>query len=109
MPEIIKHRHEIFAYDDIVSNAASTILDDCSYQAIASIPIIETSDLVGGCFLIGFTEDKQHLRLKIVHDLGSHQCDSNDYPASKEFIINSKDDSVKEIMSYNEILYHIKS
>ena len=47
MPAIIKSRNKTFSNDDTVSTAASTIHDNDSYQATASMPVVETSDLVG--------------------------------------------------------------
>ena len=53
-------------------------------------------------------EDNQSLRLKIIKDIDSHQDDLNFDPALKQFIVNSKDDTLEDIMSHNEILDQIQ-
>ena len=71
--------------------------------------MIETSDLVERSFLINTLGDNQHLRLKIVKALDTHQDDLNDGPALKEFLVTYKDDTTEEIMRHNEILCYIQS
>ena len=73
MPEIIKSWQETFEDDDTVSTPSYTIPDDENYQSTASMPIIETSDLVGRSFLMATPEDVQSLRAKIFKALDSNQ------------------------------------
>ena len=64
---------------------------------------------MGRFFLTSTPEDVQRLRLNSFKALESHQDDLNVDSALKEFIFTSKNDTVEEFMSYNEILDHIQS
>ena len=97
-PVIIKSRHETFEDDDTISTATSAIPDDDSYQGVSSIPIIETSDLVGRFFFINTSEDSQSLRLNAFQVLDSRQDDLNYDPTLKEFVVTSKDNAIEEIL-----------
>ena len=54
-------------------------------------------------------EDSQRLRAKIVKSSHSHQENLSSDAVLKEFVVRSKDDTVEEIMSCNEILDHIQN
>ena len=109
IPTIIKSRKEAFAEDDRVHTADSTIHDNEDYQVSASMLIIEISDLVRRSFLLSAPKCNQRLRLKIFKALHTHQDALKNDPVLKEFIVIYKDDTVEEIMYYNEILDHIQS
>ena len=109
MPTIVKSRQETFSDDDTVSDVPSIISNDDNCQATDSMHVIETSELVGRSFLMSTSEDIQHLRVKIVKALCSHQDDLNSNPALKEFIVTSKENTIKEIMRHNEILDFIQN
>ena len=71
------------------------------------MPIIDPSDLVGRSFL-RTEEDGQHLRVKIVKAIETYEDELHKNSACREFIYSTKDNKVKEILSYNEILKLIK-
>ena len=99
MSVIIKSRKQTFADDDTVFTDASTIPEEYSYQDTDPIPIIKPSDLVERYFLVNVPEDNQRISLKLGKALETRQDYLKDNPALKEFIVTSKDDTVKEIMS----------
>ena len=84
-----------------VSSAACTIPDDENYQAAASIPIVETSDLVERSFIMITPDYNQSLPLSIVKAIESYQEDLNYDPELQAFIIAFKADTIEEIMSGN--------
>ena len=109
MPSIVKYRKWTFVNDGTVSDPPSTIPDDYNYQHTASVHVIETSDLARTYFLIRTPEEGQCLRLKIVKALCSHRYDLNSNASLKEFVFTFKDDTIAEIMSFNEIIHHIQN
>ena len=72
---VFESRRESFSDDDTVYTTNSTIPDDNNYQAATIVPIVDTSDLVGIFLLMRAHKDSQHIFLKIVEDLDSHQDD----------------------------------
>ena len=106
MPVVSNNRQENFSDDRTFSAASSAIPENKKYQAESSIPIIDTSDLVGKYFLMSARKDSQRLRVKIVKVLDSHQDYLNSNAVLKEFVV---DDTVEEIMSCNEILDHMQN
>ena len=109
MPSVVNCRQETFANDGTDSSAPSILPDDDNYQTISSATSIENSDLSKGSFLMGTSEDRERILMKIAKDLDSYQDDLNSNRALKEFFFTAKDDTIEEIMICNDILDHIQN
>ena len=106
---VLKSQKENFSDDDTVSTDASIILDDSNYHDAASVPTIETSNLVGMYFLMIMLKDSKHLCAKVFHTLDSHQDNLNYNTTIKELITTHKDGYIEDIIRCHDILDHIQN
>ena len=58
---------------------------------------------------MGKPKDSQHLRVKIVKELDTQEDDLSLDTVQKQFLCTSKEDTVEEIISYNETLDHLQN
>ena len=91
-PPIIKSRHD----------------SDDGEPKEAQMPIFQPSDLVGRTFLMNPQEDGQRHRARIVRAIQNSEDGLDKEPTRIKFLCSINDDQAEEILSYNEVLDHIK-
>jgi len=72
-----------------------------------NMPVFSPLDLVGHTFLLEPHEDGQCFCAHIVKAIKDHENNLAQHPEHLKFLCSINDDTVKEIMSYNDILAHI--
>ena len=73
-----------------------------------SMPILEPNDLVGRTFIIP-QEDGQRLRARIVKAIDDYDEKLQRESTRLKFIFSTKDDTVEDVFTHNEILDHINN
>jgi len=91
-PPVIKSRH-----------------DDADGESKAlNMPVFHPIDLVGRTFLLEPKEDGQRFRARIVKAIDDHEANLSKDPDHIKFLCATNDDTLEEVMSYNDILAHIQ-
>ncbi len=91
-PPVVKSRH-----------------DDANGESKAhNMPVFHPIDLVGCTFLLDPQEDGQCFRTQIVRAIEDHETTLDQDPEHLKCLCSINDDTLEEVMSYNDILAHIQ-
>jgi len=72
------------------------------------MPVFHPIDLVGCTFLLEPQEVGQHFCARIVKAIEDHEANLSKDPDCIKFLCSINDDTLEEVMSYNDILAHIQ-
>jgi len=82
--------------------------DDADGESKAhNIPVFHPIDLVGCTFLHDSQEDGQHFYAQIVRVIEDHKVTLDQDSECLKFLYSINDDTLEEVMSYNDILAYI--
>ena len=98
IPSVVKSKKEISYDENVVNN------DDYLASNQPSVPILDTSDLVGRTFLMPIDKDGQRLRARIVEAIENQEEECAKESSRLKFVCSMKEDQIEEVFSYNEIL-----
>jgi len=93
-PPVVKSRH-----DDTDADRESKA---------CNMPVFHPINLVGHTFLLDPQGDGQHFHAQIVQAIEDHEANLNHDPECLKFLCSINDDTLEEVMSYNDILAHIQ-
>jgi len=65
-------------------------------------------DLVGQTFLLEPCEDDQHFHARIIKAIEDHEQSIAQDPNRLKFLCSINNDTLEEVMSYNDIIAHIQ-
>ena len=108
-PEIVKSRHlpsTLEHSEEASPSAEPNAPDDHAPSSTHPMPILDPNDIVGRIFLIP-QEDGQLLRATIVKAIDDYEGNLQRDSSRMKFICSTKDDTVEDVFTYNEILDHI--